>query len=192
MPLPDYETKLLQNAAEFEEFLALLQSEGVRSYLEIGLGWGGSLWRVGNCLPRGSRIVAVDKTWTESAHDLFRDCLYRLTMECGHKCQLILGNSNEQSTVEQVKELGPFDCVFIDGDHSYEGAMADWVNYGPLGRIVAFHDISWNETWKSKVPGRQITMGVPKVWDEAKAGRRSREIKRYGKGNYYGIGVVWP
>lgn len=188
---PDYETKLLQNPEEFAEFLELLRAEGVRSYLEIGLGWGGSLWRVGNHLPRGSLIVAVDKTPTESAHELFRSCLARLKAERGQDGHLILGNSADQTTVDAVRDLGPFDCVFIDGDHSYEGSEADWLNYGPMGRIVAFHDISWNSTWVSKVPGRVISMGVPRLWEEVKHDYRHRDIRRYGKGNYYGIGVLW-
>lgn len=191
MNRPDYETKLLQNDDEFEQFLGLIKSEGVKSYLEIGLGWGGSLWRVGNCLPSGSRIVAVDKTDTASAHALFREVLGKLK-EQGKDGHLILGNSRDEAVVEEVRKHGPFDCVFIDGDHSYEGSMADWVNYGLLGRMVAFHDISWNETWKSKKPGHVVSMGCPQVWNEVKEGRRHREIKLYGAGNYYGIGVVWP
>jgi predicted O-methyltransferase YrrM len=37
----------------------------------------------------------------------------------------------------------PFDFVFIDGDHTYEGLRADWVAWSPLiapGGIVALHD----------------------------------------------------
>jgi len=38
---------------------------------------------------------------------------------------------------------GPFDFVFIDGDHSYEGLQADWTAWKPLlasAGIVALHD----------------------------------------------------
>lgn len=190
--MPGYEEKLLQDRAEHDVFLDLLRAEGVRSYLEIGLGYGGSLWRVGNALPPGSRIIGVDKTPDVDAHHNFQLCTGRLMNDLGQDARLILGNSTDAETIELAKSRGPFDCVFIDGDHSYEGVKADWDNYGPLGRLVAFHDISWNETWVSKVPGRVTQpMGVPKLWDEIKTDYRHREIKLYHRKNYYGIGVLW-
>lgn len=37
----------------------------------------------------------------------------------------------------------PFDFVFLDGDHSYEGLKADWAGWKPLlarGGVIALHD----------------------------------------------------
>jgi tRNA G46 methylase TrmB len=56
----DYETRVLQDLAEHDAFMALLRAENVRSYLELGLGSGGSLWRIANSLPSGSRVVGLD------------------------------------------------------------------------------------------------------------------------------------
>jgi hypothetical protein len=66
-----YETEIAQDPARSKRS-ALLQREGVRSYLEIGSKFGGSLWRVANSLPPGSRIVSVDlpngtKAWGKAA-----------------------------------------------------------------------------------------------------------------------------
>ena len=62
-----------------------------------------------------------------------------------------------------------------------------------MGRMVAFHDIAWNSTWKSRVPGRtNEPFGVPVLWAKLKEQYRHTEIKLRGnRQNYYGIGVLW-
>ena len=65
--------------------------------------------------------------------------------------------------------------------------MADWQNYGPLARIVAFHDIGWRR--EANWPGKRIA--VPEVWNEIKAGYRFEEIKLCPTGKNNGIGVLW-
>lgn len=43
---------------------------------------------------------------------------------------------------------GKIDLLFIDGDHSIEGVLADWKAYSPLlseHAIVVMHDIGWAE-----------------------------------------------
>jgi predicted O-methyltransferase YrrM len=189
--IPDYETQLLQDRAEHDAFIDLLKAEKVRSYLEIGLGWGGSLWRIGNSLPPGACVVGLDRAPDPNTREDLHGMIARLRAD-GKDAHLIVGDSTLPATVAEAKRLGPFDCVFIDGDHSEAGVRADWKNYGPMGRIVAFHDISWNETWASKVPGRVTEpMGVPTLWKELTPTFRHREIRLYRRQNYYGIGVLW-
>jgi predicted O-methyltransferase YrrM len=51
---------MLQVEAEIDGLADILVGEGVTSYLEIGSKFGGSLLRVAERLPAGSRIVSVD------------------------------------------------------------------------------------------------------------------------------------
>jgi len=53
------ESAMLQNHEELAQFIALLKKENVRSYLEIGSKFGGSLWRIGCALQVKSRLVSV-------------------------------------------------------------------------------------------------------------------------------------
>lgn len=187
-----YREQLLQHRGEHDAFLAILREEKVRSYLEIGSMYGGSLWRVANALPRGARVVSVDYAVdTPAARSHLVECVRELAA-MGYDAHLIDGDSALRPTIAKARALAPYDCVFIDGAHTAEAVKSDWENYGPMGRIVAFHDIAWNSTWKSAVPGRvPKAMGVPDLWHSIKGDYRFREIQLHKKRNYYGIGVLW-
>ena len=53
---------------------------------------------------------------------------------------------------------GPLDLVFVDADHSYEGARADFERWGPLlrpGGHLLFHDAVDEGMWGTVYPGIQ-------------------------------------
>lgn len=162
---------------DLEEFVGLLSyMKGSKSALEIGSRYGESLrWIANNCADR-SRIVSVDlgvcvdtgqdcKPWWYDVGDHLAKRQFDV--------HLVQGDSHNPEVVEKVRGLGPYDFIFIDGDHSYDGVKADWENYGPMGKIVAFHDI----------------IGVPDVkrfWNEIKVGKEGREIMKS-----FGIGILY-
>jgi predicted O-methyltransferase YrrM len=186
-----YETKALQNEAEIAAFVEIVKRENVRSYLEIGSKFGGSLWRVGSALPSGSKVVAIDmpagtRAWNESKVSL-QACSSRLRA-MGHETTLFWGDSTDSKIVAAVRELGPFDLVLIDANHTLPYVAKDWENYGQLGRIVAFHDIAWRRSagWT----GYQID--VREFWDSIKGLYPHREeIVLDPTGQDNGFGVLW-
>jgi Methyltransferase domain len=185
------ERQMLQDPAELQQFINILKQENVRSYLEIGSKHGGSLWRIALSLPKGSRIVTVDLphgdgSFKDSEPNLKQCCV--ALMRKGYDVHTVLGNSIEPQTVEKVRALGPFDACFIDANHTEPFVRKDWANYGPMARIVAFHDIGWiaEERITKKFP-----IDVPRIWAEIKQPYRWQEFKLHHTGRDNGIGVLW-
>jgi hypothetical protein len=189
----EYALPPIQTKREHDAFIAILQKEKCRSYLEIGSMWGQSLWRVAHALPKGSRVVSVDSMVDRpTAKPSLVACIKELN-RIGYDAHFIVGDSTALGTRLTVEKLGPFDALFIDGNHSYEYVKADWKNYGPMARIVGFHDINWKDTWKS-AKGNHPTaaqMGAERVWNEIKDNYRHEEFRWHPTNNYHGIGVLW-
>lgn len=184
------ETAFLQNKAELSEFIQILQREGVRSYLEIGSKFGGSLFHIGSALPTGSNIVTVDLPQGDTS---FKDTLPAL-QECvgelrriGHHVSLIVGDSTDPDVVQQVRELGPYDACFIDANHTLPFVEKDFENYAPMCRLVAMHDINFNRPG-GMAPGKK-PIEVPRFWNNVRHAYRHVEIKHDKQDN--GIGVLW-
>lgn len=167
-----------QKPDEFARLLAIASE--CRSILEIGSCLGGSTVALARCMPKGSRIVAMDycKPKKFPAEMDVEAYLKRRIDELraeGYDSHLIVGDSKDPIIAMLAGSLGPYDLVFIDGDHSQEGCSADWLHYGPMGKIVAFHDI-------------RGCPGVTAVWNELKAKYRTEE---FVSGKTMGIGVLW-
>lgn len=181
-----YKTKALQVDGEVAWLTDLLRREEVRSYLEVGSKYGGSLWRIARTLPPGSRVVAIDMPFGDQSNlPHLRECVAELK-KLGYDAHLILGDSTAGQVVAQAGRLGPFDACLIDANHLTPYITKDWENYGPMSRIVAFHDISWrmHEGRRSKTP-----IEVPEFWAKIKNGYRHEQIQLEPRDN--GIGVLW-
>lgn len=198
---PKYESHLLQNLLEFEEFRTLMRKEGVRSYLEIGSKNGGSLWRLAMKLDKGARLVSVDLPHGDLSFKTtlpnLQACVSRLKEE-GYDAHLIVGDSTAPETVEKVRALSPFDAVFIDGNHTRPFIEKDWANYGPMARIIAFHDISFLR--EGGTDSKKLPIDAPQFWNEIKGNYKHVEIRKEPtrkdpstgkKACDNGIGVLW-
>ena len=160
-----------QNLAELDLFIALLIERDVRSYLEIGCKFGDTLHRIGSSLSTGSRIVGIDlPNGDESEGGTKQFILSAITdlNRIGMNAHAILEDSHSFRTRDRVTSLGKWDAILIDGDHSSGGLLCDFILYGPLAPIVAFHDI-------------QSQSAVSRLWKELKSSHETKEIgKSFG------------
>ena len=121
----------------------LADGRGLATIAELGRFKGGSTFILASGMHEGSTLWSVDLhvplTPDLPGEDLDLDlvrALERFGLE--RSVRLVVGNSR---TVELPP--GPLDLLFVDGDHSYDGARADFDRWGALvrpGGHVLFHD----------------------------------------------------
>lgn len=163
------ETGIQQVREEIAGLVSLLSAHpSRRTALEIGLGYFGSthfLWRL-----LFDQVITVEKS-----HDRIREFGRNTRRFHGQwvldapKSSFLIGMSNDPATVGKAygAAAGGVDFLFIDGDHSYDSVLTDWLLYAPLvrsGGWVAFHDAVLN------APGQD---GVPRFLERLEQGKIS-------------------
>ena len=177
-----------QRREELDSFKRLLRTQEVRAYLEIGAREGDTFHEVMLALAPGSRGIAVDlpgARWGKSnSRHLLGRALRDLTGR-GYRVHAILGDSHDEAIIAEVRKHAPFDAVFIDADHSYSAVLRDWLTYGALAPLVAFHDIDGiGQHTKDGTP-----VEVPELWADLEARFASKRFVCAERG--MGIGVLY-
>jgi Methyltransferase domain len=133
-----------------------------KSYLEIGVCFGQTTKLLARSFIPGARIRLIDLGEIEDGRNGKLDLKPHLNKVVGElrrkgfDVELKIGDSSDPEVVEWARSSGPYDGIFIDGDHTYAGVLADWVNYGDMGKLIFFHDII------------SFEHGVTKFWNEIK------------------------
>jgi predicted O-methyltransferase YrrM len=161
--------------------------------VEIGSARGKSACYVATALRENGQghLYAIDPhaptNWNDSesveTYDLMRKNLAQLGLD-GFVTLV------RQDSVSAAKEwTKPIDLLFIDGDHSYEGAKADWINFSkfinPFG-LVVFHDTLWDLRPDPRF--QRTDMGVPRLVEELR--REGYPVLTIDKD--YGVSIVQP
>lgn len=149
--------------------------KGVKSVLEVGSCHGNNLKLFSEVAAPGARFRAIDLGELPGAREGLMQVKEDLKAK-GFDADVCFADSHSLATVAWAKAEGPFDVVFIDGDHSYEGVKQDWVNYGGLGKVVVFHDVVHPEC------------GVKELWSEIE--KYHVTVKKVESS--MGLGIVFP
>jgi predicted O-methyltransferase YrrM len=134
-----------------------VRSLGPATIVELGRFKGGSTFLMAVAMAPGSELWSYDlhlepppeATGAELDHEL-QDALERYGLEGVH---VVVGDTRTAPPPAQ-----PLDVLFVDADHRYEGARADFARWGALVRLgghVLFHDAVDNGSWGTTYPGIQ-------------------------------------
>lgn len=181
-----------QNSVEIEELYKTICNLSPSVILEIGTARGGTLYLWTQAAANNAVIVSVDLPGGEfgGAYPLCRVPFYKSFAKPGQEIHLLRKDSHDVKTIKEVEGLfgtRPVDFAFIDGDHTYEGVKADFLNYGNLvrpGGVIAFHDILPT----SDFPDIQVF----RFWQEIKDKYDTKELTGpEGSGKKIGIGLIF-
>ena len=135
------------------------------SYLEIGTRYGYSLVSLylgaKNTL---SQITSIDlQEYKERSQSYAKSNL--LAKDYKGRYEFLIGSSHDDQIREKVKDR-LYDLVFVDGDHSYQGAMEDiifyWNNVAP-GKLMIIDDVLWQAFSPGKKVLRAVKDSLPKL-----------------------------
>jgi predicted O-methyltransferase YrrM len=138
-----------QNEQEILELVGVFQKSNCQNILEIGLGYYGSthiLFR------EYFRTVTTVEISMERARSFYTQANLHFGPEffSGKKSSLIVADSNSPNAAKKLIQalehlpFSSFDALFIDGLHTYDNVMLDFLIYSNFVKrsgIIAFHDI---------------------------------------------------
>lgn len=179
--------KASQSEYELSCLINFLKEKNIKRYLEIGAREGDTFHEIVTHI-KPDYALAVDLPGGLWGKNSTKDSLIKSVIDLrnkGYNTEYLLGDSSDTNVVSHIKDIGKFDAIFIDGDHTLKGVTRDWENYRDMGDIIIFHDIvGYDQIEKAN----NNKVEVPILWNEIKQGRSFLEF--IDDESKMGIGVI--
>jgi hypothetical protein len=152
--------RIQQNFNEFTDYIFFLREKfpnGIDEYLAIGVAGAGDLRAI-------SELVGI-KHATVIDLGVFDPDIQRNNLDSigRNKITLFHGDSHTLECEKFLSDLNKtFDLIFVDGDHSYKGALMDTklvLKHCHKDTLIAFHDVEIDNDKVSKVTGIDLRKG---------------------------------
>lgn len=171
-------------------FLAFAAQHGpTRRVMEIGTADGGTNFLLAHALPGVQLMLGLDLRVKNQP-------ILRFFRQTSQRFEYLEGSSYAPETVERVRSILAgqlLDVLFIDGDHTFAGAAADFRLHRQFvrpGGLIAFHDIVPDfKTRHGRDTGRWAGE-VPQLWALLKPHFEVREFVDDPEQDGLGIGVL--
>jgi cephalosporin hydroxylase len=181
----------IQVPEEISALVELLKKHRLRNVMEIGSEAGGTFYLWCRLTAIGGLKISLDLPTGASGSGRFAEqtALAARTIEFkrwSENVHVVTGDSHEQKSWREVEDIlagNKLDFLFIDGDHSYQGAKLEFEDYKGFvrsGELIAFLDVKDSEFHRKR------GCFVAKLWAEL-----AGEKREFTQGlEWGGIGVV--